>query len=673
MTAMPNDVERLPLAVFADFALPSAAFRRQFDRHAHKAGIADRRRFAGGWAHRKQEQYDTRFEARIGTADFLPVGVLRLAVQLGRAVCKIETAGINHVGRVGAWSGTGFLVDDGLLLTNHHVLNSVDVAQAADAIFDYEAGGADGGVKPQSFRLAPDQLFVTSPAVDGLDYTFVAVAGTPGDTFGHIQIYRGAFTTDFMRRANIIQHPDGRPKEVVLQDNLVLPDDHPLFLHYTTDTEGGSSGAPVFDNNWQLKALHHASRENLEQIRPKGRYGPAPQRLNEGVKISAIAADLELRLGKATERNAAMRILRSVRGEDSFTGYFGARGRHVSASKPGLEAMLTAYYAKEQDVDVAFWNVEWFNRKYRERLTDVAGVIADQNIDIWAFSNSWPEATYALVNHMQREFGQQYDWAASEPDVPRRRRTTTVMWNTRTITGGYRDWPFPLADRFRAGCRKSDELDLHAVNGKIFDRYPGLFHFTALTGVAGGAPPFSFFLVPLHLKAKIAGAKRRRMACEMLADAVRAMVDSGADQDWVLGGDFNAVLGSGKLDPLRLDGFAALSARDTAHGAFTYLGARHRSLIDHVFLSPNMAHNDASSDYADFFVVAEDKEYSDFANSISNHRPVVARLSLKMAECQDAEETDSTVAALVSQYRDEPAALLRRIADEFDKQGVDDN
>jgi endonuclease G, mitochondrial len=56
--------------------------------------------------------------------------------------------------------------------------------------------------------------------------------------------------------ANIVQHPDGRLKEVVLRENrLVARLD--TVLHYVADTEPGSSGSPVFNNQWQAIALHH--------------------------------------------------------------------------------------------------------------------------------------------------------------------------------------------------------------------------------------------------------------------------------------------------------------------------------------------------------------------------------------------------------------------------------
>jgi V8-like Glu-specific endopeptidase len=665
---VPDEAKPLGTIEPSKVTLPTSAFKQRFDSLSRKAGIADRQHFASGWAQRKQDIYETNFEATIGVANFLPFGVLQLAATNGRAVCKIEAAGINHLGQLGSWVGTGFLVGPEILLTNHHVLNSPDVAESGIAIFNYEANAAGGAAQLREYTLAPNKLFITSPAVDGLDYTFVAVTDKPEQEFGIIDMYRGAFATDFMKRANVIQHPDGRPKEVVLQDNRVLPDDHPLFLHYTTDTEGGTSGSPVFDNNWQLKALHHASRKNIEQVRPEDTYGPPPKRLNEGVKIAAIAADLELRLEDSSESAAASRVLELFRGVDSNTGFFGVRGRRISNDSPhNLEAVIETYYGKEQDIDIAFWNVEWFNRNYHEHMKDVAGVIADQNIDIWAFSETSPEATEALVAHMWSEFGQMFEWAASEPNASSSKQTTTVMWNAKTVTGSRHEWPDEIADAFRSHSRDIASIDFEAVEGKIFDRYPGLFYFSSLSVSEFANSSFDFYLVPLHLKAKDEGSKRRRMASELLAKAISVMVKEGCDQDWVLGGDFNADLASGDLDPLQIEGFAALSARDEAMGAFSYLSQRYRSLIDHIFLSPDMT---ANNDDGNFFILANDKKYANFADDISDHRPVVARLSLNMERRQSR---DDAVAELVDRYRDRPAELLRMIADEIERRTTSGN
>ena len=58
--------------------------------------------------------------------------------------------------------------------------------------------------------------------------------------------------------ANVVQHPDGRFKELVLRENhLVARDETLSVLHYVADTEQGSSGSPVFNNEWEPIALHH--------------------------------------------------------------------------------------------------------------------------------------------------------------------------------------------------------------------------------------------------------------------------------------------------------------------------------------------------------------------------------------------------------------------------------
>jgi hypothetical protein len=54
---------------------------------------------------------------------------------------------------------------------------------------------------------------------------------------------------------NIIQHPEGDYKQIVLSNNKVLNLVEHSFL-YEADTLPGSSGAPVFSRQWELVALH---------------------------------------------------------------------------------------------------------------------------------------------------------------------------------------------------------------------------------------------------------------------------------------------------------------------------------------------------------------------------------------------------------------------------------
>jgi V8-like Glu-specific endopeptidase len=84
------------------------------------------------------------------------------------------------------------------------------------------------------------------------------------------------------RRVYVIGHPGGRSLTFSLADNLVLGFQDPR-LHYRAPTEGGSSGSPVFTEDWDVLALHHAGGEAMPRLSGAGTY-PA----NEGIWIDAI-------------------------------------------------------------------------------------------------------------------------------------------------------------------------------------------------------------------------------------------------------------------------------------------------------------------------------------------------------------------------------------------------
>ena len=222
------------------------------------------------------------FERILGAANELQtVNFLARGARAARAVARISIVGGG--GRLVGY-GTGFLVGERLLLTNNHVLPDVAAATGSFAEFDYEAdvdGVSKAGVP---YDLAPDELFATDPA---LDYTLVAVkegsdGRRPGTTYGRLRLIAQQGKIVIGEPVNIVGHPDKRPKEVAVRANELL-NQLPQFLHYRTDTEPGNSGSPVFNDQWEVVALHHAGVPD-----PDGAGWIA----NEGVRVSAILRHL---------------------------------------------------------------------------------------------------------------------------------------------------------------------------------------------------------------------------------------------------------------------------------------------------------------------------------------------------------------------------------------------
>jgi endonuclease G len=270
--------------------------QRSVDRIAAKAGIPARDATAvAASIARTADAIDRRGGAEGGpealqgpTIDF--VGVEFLA--RGRIAA-------NAVGRVvlrnGRAQGTGFLVGAGLFITNNHVIASPAEAAGMLVEFDYESAD-DGGARPvTTFALDPRRCFVFDP-VDRLDFTLIAlnerVSGRKQLVdFGYMPLSDAPDKHMLGEIANIIQHPQGRMKQVVVRENsLVSRDETHQVLHYIADTEPGSSGSPVCNNEWEPIALHHWGGPALELTGADGR--PLPRDINEGIRISAIVGAL---------------------------------------------------------------------------------------------------------------------------------------------------------------------------------------------------------------------------------------------------------------------------------------------------------------------------------------------------------------------------------------------
>lgn len=568
------------------------------------------------------------FERIIGKVDYLPAFFLEQGAAMSRATCLLQTSGVDYTGEPGSWSGTCFLITPNILVTNNHVLNSKEVARAAKCIFNYQITQRRTEAPTKTFRLDPERLFITSPAAGGLDYTFVWIVGNPGEEFGFVPIDRSAFTIAPNEYANIVGHPNGKMKVISIKENEVKWQDE-MVVHYTSDTEPGASGSGVSNNNWQLVALHHASKPS--QV-------PGFEFLNEGIKFSAIALDLERRArARNGDSRMAAEVLSHFGGTDENIGFFGLAGRPQATGENALERVVNSYVGTDQDLDIGIWNVEWLSNRYEEKAGITAQVIKDLKLDVWCLVETSPNGTAAVVEALRNDHGLDFAWEAAVPDSSDGKQSCTVMWNTRTVTGTKISWGEPIETWLTAHSNDFDSLGLEAVHGKIFDRYPALFELETLADVTPGKK-LKFHLVPLHLKAMAEGSLRRQMASKILAAAIKRRNEDGHHSDYIIGGDFNAELASGDFNALSDAGLVAVSADDEADGAFTYVKRPHLSLIDHIFLSPNLA---ASHGADDFFIVAKEATFPNYIREVSDHRPVLLRLSMNGGTNQPLPENRS--------------------------------
>jgi endonuclease G len=241
-------------------------------------------------------------ERILGTSDLQEINFLDVGRRSARPIGRIQVRDL--AGRVREF-GTGFLVSPHLLLTNNHVLPTADSARRSLFDLDYEDDESFQPKSPVIFGLEPDRLFIT--AVD-LDFSIVAIrlVATDGrndlSDFGFLPLIETSGKVLIDEYVAVIQHPGGATKKIALRNNRVT-DVFEDFIHYTTDTDKGASGAPVFNDQWQVVALHHAGVRRKDEA---GRFlavdgsvwTPAmgEERIayvaNEGVRISSILAHL---------------------------------------------------------------------------------------------------------------------------------------------------------------------------------------------------------------------------------------------------------------------------------------------------------------------------------------------------------------------------------------------
>lgn len=242
---------------------------------------------------RAPQQFPRALERVLNTNDLMGLRFFEQGLRVASAVARVHIRG--ERGEAQGY-GTGFLVSPRLLLTNHHVLPSAASAKRSLAEFNYQESAAGEIQATEVFALAPDELFLCDSE---LDYALVALAPEPGlAAYGWMPLIADLGKLLVGETVNIIQHPNGEPKQLAIRHNQVV-DELELFLHYQTDTDPGSSGSPVFNDQWEVVALHHSGvpkrNDKGEVLTSDGRVWQewmGEQRIawlaNEGVRVSQL-------------------------------------------------------------------------------------------------------------------------------------------------------------------------------------------------------------------------------------------------------------------------------------------------------------------------------------------------------------------------------------------------
>ncbi|MGW6619837.1 trypsin-like serine peptidase [Nocardia sp. NPDC055002] len=253
--------------------------------------------------------------------------------------------------------GTGSMVSPQLLLTNNHVLPTRGAAESVVVEFRAEADIDNVPNPTVRYRLAPDDFFVTDKH---LDYTVVRVAPgpdgvAPGVTFGWNPLIAKPGKIVIGEAMNVVGHPSGRLKEISIRHNrldLQLDD----FLHYASDTEPGNSGSPVFNDQWEIVALHHAGVPKKDDkgrvLRKDGKLwqsGDGDDAIdwiaNEGVRVSVLLHDLGSRQFDPAQRALLDELgLAAVAPSEAATALpVPARGSAPESLVRGLRGRSTAF------------------------------------------------------------------------------------------------------------------------------------------------------------------------------------------------------------------------------------------------------------------------------------------------------------------------------------------
>ena len=286
----------------------------------------------------------------IGTRDFEKMRDLppeSRDYQLGTKVGWFVIQHRSNPNRV--WICTGFLVGPDLFMTNHHCIHDdfglLPIAGARiymDYYQDRDVDPTRGGITARVTEI----LRMDGPK----DYALLKLDRPIGNTYGWLELDTTT-RPNSSQSVKLMSHPDGRSKEIVRRNSQIvnIPAGHPLqnvpfALAYLADSEGGSSGSPVFlRDGTSVIGIHHTAWT---------RFG-VPQ-FNAGTLMSHIVPEIQQWLPRGNISDLVVDAPRvnktGLRPGESFTLSATVRNQGGADASPTL---LRAYRSADSIITTA--------------------------------------------------------------------------------------------------------------------------------------------------------------------------------------------------------------------------------------------------------------------------------------------------------------------------------
>lgn len=295
-----NDIERIgsgeiPLETYLNNALPFLFGRKQ--EGTVKSFLDTINQRASGSPKIDMNDLPEVQERIIHSDDMVTHRFMELGLQAGLSVMRLRVKSYEGLqprkldnGNDMYFSGTGWLLGKELMITNHHVINArkngeTDAseddlkfqAEHTEVIYDDNWENAEPGKTINGMALLAYNK--------ELDYAVVRIPATGRQPLTALTVPVVVSTASVP--LNIIQHPRGKSKKYAIRNNL-LSGGNDRDLRYFTDTDGGTSGSPVFNDSWQVVALHKSSL-SVSQVQFQGK---TTAYVNAGTRITLILRDL---------------------------------------------------------------------------------------------------------------------------------------------------------------------------------------------------------------------------------------------------------------------------------------------------------------------------------------------------------------------------------------------